>query len=68
MGALAGNGTEKQKSGERRKREGRRAENNRGERGEGEIKGTVKRKNSASSSYGGSLRGPLDTPITSANR
>ena len=60
-GALAGKGTEKQKPGKRRgekkkkkkrkrKREGRRAENNRG----GEIKGTVERKNSASSSYSAS--------------
>lgn len=65
-GALAGKGTEKQKSGEQRKREGRRAENNRGERRE--IKGTVKRKNSASSSCSASQEGLLGTPIMSTNR
>lgn len=71
-GALAGKGTEKQKSGEQRKeKEGERGggpkiTEGRGERGE--IKGTVKRKNSASSSYSASQRGPFGTPITSTNR
>lgn len=74
-GALAGKGTEKQKGRRAAKENGGGGggreeevggENNRGERGE--IKGTVERKNSASSSCGASQRGPLGTPITSANR
>ncbi|CAB1426859.1 unnamed protein product [Pleuronectes platessa] len=69
-GALAGKGTGKQKSGERRKEKererggGPKITQGSGERGE--IKGTVKRKNSASSSYSG--RRPLGTPLTSTHR
>lgn len=62
-GALAGKGTGKQKSGERREEEvrgkGRRVLKNKSverKKKRGEIKGTVKRKNSASSSSAAAVR------------
>lgn len=66
-GALAGKGMEKQKaSSEREKGGGPKITEGRGERGE--IKGTVKRKNSASSSCSASQEGLFSTPIMSTNR